>query len=279
MEPDLQTKLHQLRALFKTMSGAVIAFSGGVDSSLLTHVAHEVLGARALAVTAVSDIQKQSEQKTAQRIAREIGVRHVLLATNEMDDKDFTANTQKRCYFCKASLLKALGALAREQGLEAVVEGANQDDLGDYRPGLMAAKEFGARQPLLELKITKTEVRQMAQHLGLSNWDKPAAPCLASRIPYDTPVTRERLRKIAQGEELLSNLGLSVFRLRHHETIARIEIPVGDFEQLLANRKQLVVGLKRLGYLYVTLDLQGFCSGSMNQGLREPLVSVNKRCS
>ncbi len=262
----MQEKLTQLENLLRQMESVVVAHSGGVDSSLLLKVAHDSLGERALALTAVSPSQPTHEREQARAIARQIGARHVLFESNELDDPRYTANTPDRCYVCKGHICQQLLAYARREGYRYVVEGTNADDLGDHRPGHRAARELGVRSPLQEVGLSKVEIRQLARELGLPNWDKPSAACLASRVPYGTPIDEQTLAQIEAAEAALRRLGFRQLRVRHHGPVARIELEPDDLSQALAQREVIVAALKAAGYTYVALDLAGFRSGSLNEG-------------
>ncbi|MGF1570754.1 MAG: ATP-dependent sacrificial sulfur transferase LarE [Nodosilinea sp.] len=268
-------KLDQLQALFTEMDRALIAYSGGIDSTLVAKVAYDVLGSRALAVTANSPSLMPEDLADAKTQAAEIGIAHEIVATHELDNPDYAANPVNRCYFCKSELHDTLRPLALERGYPYVVDGVNADDLGDYRPGIQAAKERGARSPLAELGITKLEVRQIAQHLGLPWWDKPAQPCLSSRFPYGETITVEKLRRVGRAERYLRDLGLRDLRVRSAGDMARIEIPASAIKTFVAchDLEALVNAFQTYGFTYVTLDLEGFRSGKLNQELPSVLHS------
>lgn len=263
----MDEKLSQLEEHLRVMERVIVSYSGGVDSTLLLKVAHNCLGENVLAVTVVSPTMPSHERTEAESLAREIGARQVFVEGQEMSDPAYLANSTDRCYFCKGKICEQLLDYARREGYHYILDGANADDLNDHRPGQRAARERGMRSPLQEIGFTKAEIRQLARALGLSNWDKPAAACLASRIPYGTPITRKALAQIEQAEALLHQMGLGQLRVRHHDQIARIEVKVSEFDRILANRSTITTALQKLGYTYVTLDLAGFRSGSMNEGM------------
>ena len=268
-EARWREKLAALRQWFAPFSKVVVAYSGGVDSSVVLRLAHEALGPGAIGVIGRSDSYAEREMRQALEQAGAFGARVEVVTTGELSDPAFRSNPTDRCYHCKSELYRELAELARREGAQVVVDGTIADDLGDWRPGRRAAEEHEVRSPLAELGFTKPEVRAVASVLGLGSSAKPASPCLASRIPYGTEITRENLRMVEAAEDLLISLGLTELRVRHHGDLARIEVPTSDFGRLLDRhtRESLIDGLKRLGYRHITLDLQGFRSGSLNEGL------------
>ncbi|MDF1513136.1 MAG: ATP-dependent sacrificial sulfur transferase LarE [Anaerolineae bacterium] len=266
---EIETKRARLQEIIEVMDSVVVAYSGGVDSSYLLAVSMDILGAdRVLAVTADSPTYPASEREEAAVLARNLGIRQMVIHTDELADENFSANPPDRCFFCKTHLFTALGNVALQQGLSALVYGATLDDLGDHRPGMQAAKELGARAPLIEAGLTKDDIRQLSRERGLPTWDKPAMACLASRFPYHAPITQKALSRVEMGEEYLRReIGLRQVRLRHHDTIARLEVDIADMSRVIEQRAQVVTYLRHLGYAYVTLDLEGFRSGSMNETL------------
>jgi uncharacterized protein len=260
-------KLTALKNLFAEMERALIAYSGGVDSTLVAKVAYDVLGDKSLAVTAVSPSLLPEELDEASLQAREIGISHELVNTHEINNPNYTANPVDRCYFCKSELHDTLKPLAVDRGFPYVIDGINADDLGDYRPGIQAAKERGARSPLAELGITKAEVRELARQLGLKTWDKPAQPCLSSRFPYGEEITIAKLQRVGRAEIYLRQLGYQDLRVRSIGDMAKIELPSDRIKGFIidANLDQLVATFQELGFLYVTLDLEGFKSGKLNR--------------
>src|SRR4051812_38319682 len=273
--PELARKRDRLLVILRDMGRVAVAFSGGIDSTVVARAASEALGDHAIAVTADSPSVARAELDDARRLAAEIGIRHRIIATEEFADADYVRNDGSRCYFCKSELYSRMESLLPELGDPVICSGANLDDQGDYRPGLTAAAEHRVRHPLQEAGFTKADVRALARHWGLPTWDKPAAPCLSSRLAPGVEVTRERTARVEAAEAYLKALGLRECRVRLHEgELARIEVPAAELPRLAdaVNREALAQYFRGLGFRYVTLDLEGFRSGSLNQ-----LVSLETR--
>ena len=266
---NTEEKLDHLKKTLRDMGTVLVAYSGGVDSTFLAVTAHEVLGKNSLAVFAASPVAPPMEKEEAEALAHNIGLRFKIIESSEMSNPDFVANPPERCYYCKRELFSELKPIAQAEGLKWIADGTNADDLSDFRPGRKASAEAGIRSPLLEAGLTKAEIRQLSHAQGLPTWDRPASPCLASRIPYGIPVTAETLNKIARGEQYLHSLGLRQLRLRHHGDIARIELDPEDMDKIIKPeiRQDIVKHLKALGYKYVALDLTGYRIGSLNEVL------------
>ena len=263
-------KEQRLRELVSSFDSLIIAFSGGVDSAYLAWVATQVLGPAVLCVTADSPSYPDRHRQLALRVAEQFGLRHEIVQTRELERLEYRSNPTNRCYYCKHELYSLLTTIARDQEFEAIADGSNADDRGDYRPGRQAAREFGVRSPLDEVELTKAEIRDLSRRAGLPTWDEPASACLSSRIPYHSEVTDEKLRMIERAEDVLHDLGFRVCRVRHHDGLARLEIGVDELPRALEPdvRARLVADLKAIGYAHVTIDLQGYRMGSLNEGLR-----------
>lgn len=272
----ITAKLDRLRAFFQDLDRALVAYSGGIDSTLVAKVAVDVLGDRAVAITAESPSLLPDDLEEAQIQAAAIGIRHEIVQTHELSNPNYAANPTNRCYFCKSELHDTLKPLAIERGYPYVLDGVNADDLRDYRPGIQAAKERGARSPLAELGISKLEVREMSKHLGLPWWDKPAQPCLSSRFPYGEAITLEKLQRVGRAERYLRQLGYRDLRVRSEGDTARIELPPSQITEFVTaiELPQLVAQFQSFGFLYVSLDLEGLISGKLNRpiGQAPPLV-------
>lgn len=267
LSPELTEKYARLQALITAMGSAAVAYSGGVDSTLLARVAHDTLGARMRAIMAVSESLGASEREEALALLDEQGVPYELVHTQEVHDPRYAANPANRCYFCKVHVHDAIRETASALGLAVILDGFNADDTGDHRPGRQAGRERGVRSPLHEANLTKADIRALARHLGLRNWSKPAMACLSSRVPYGTAISPEILEQIDRAENALRARGFRQLRVRHHGSLARIEVPDEDIARVVAERAAIIADLKAAGYVYVALDLQGFRSGSANEEL------------
>lgn len=257
-------KLDQLSGIIRGLGSVAVAYSGGVDSAVVAAVAVRELGARSLACTGVSPSYPERELHRAAQLAARLGIRHRIIRTSEHLDPEYAANDRNRCYFCKRHLFGRLRMIAREEELAAVADGSNASDRNDHRPGMTAAAENGVRSPLAEAGIDKSQVRGIARHLDLPVWDKPAMACLASRVPHGIPIRPQLLSRIERAEGVLDAMGFTQYRVRHHDDIARIELPAGDLERAVSQREQIVDDIREIGYRFVTLDLAGFRSGSLS---------------
>jgi pyridinium-3,5-biscarboxylic acid mononucleotide sulfurtransferase len=267
-------KEERLRKIFRDLESVIVAYSGGVDSSYVAYIANAELGSRAVCITGQSASLPAYQREEIDRVVERFGFQHEIIQTEELENPGYRANNADRCFFCKDELYTKLEAVARSRGIDNIVDGSTVDDLGDYRPGRQAAAQHAVRSPLIEVGLSKSEVRELSRNVMLPTWDKPASPCLSSRIAYGTTVTIERLSKVDRGEEILREFGFREFRVRHHDQLVRLEIAPAEMDRVL--RKELIDELARrfreLGFKYVTLDLQGFRSGSMNEVLPEPVM-------
>jgi len=284
MQAQLASKSENLKKLMSELGSVLVAYSGGVDSSFLLKVAVSVLGDRVLAVIADSPTYPRSELKEAVELAKLVGANCMVIETDELSDSRFSSNPPERCYYCKLELFEKLKLIAHEKGIEWVADGSNSDDGGDYRPGSRASRELGVVSPLKDVELTKSEVRELARVAGLPNWSKPAQACLASRLPYGTRITRLELERVAAAEESLRRQGFSQVRVRVHGDVARVEVLPEELDKLMSSgvRELVVVELKKLGFLFVSIDLEGYRTGSMNEPIRRAGarggVSIQSRC-
>jgi len=273
----LARKIRKLEGWLRRQNGILVAWSGGVDSTFLTVMAHRILGELALAVTADSPLLDPNDLKMARRLARSLGIRHRIIRTEEMKNPTFVSNPPDRCYHCKKELFEKLCALARAEGLETVADGTNADDRSDYRPGVRAAREFAIAHPLQAFGFRKEEIRAASRLLGLPTADKPAAACLASRFPYGTPLTPEGIRRVARAEQSLHRMGFRLCRVRAHGELGRVELGPEDLSRAIEKRTAIARTLHRVGFLYAALDLDGYRTGSLNAVLREKRSRAQKK--
>ncbi|MCD6083610.1 ATP-dependent sacrificial sulfur transferase LarE [Candidatus Aerophobetes bacterium] len=265
-EPTI--KMENLKDKLRRMGRVVIAFSGGVDSTFLVKVAYEVLGKNVIAVTAASSTYPKTELEEAKRLARLIGVRHIIVNSQETEVENFKRNPPNRCYYCKKELFSRLKEIAKKEKINYVLDGTNYDDLTDFRPGMKALRELNIISPLKDAKLTKEDIRNLSKLMNLDTWDKPACACLASRFPYGIRITKERLDRVEKAEAVIRNLGIRQLRVRYHNEIARIEVNKKDMQLLLEHSDSIVKKFKELGFIYVTLDMEGYRTGSLNEVLR-----------
>lgn len=266
----MNEKLTKLKEILKGYGSAVIAFSGGLDSTFLASVAQEVLGDKALAVTSVSPSLPSNDRRDAEEAARALGLNHRFIETHELEDERYAANPSNRCFFCKDELFRELTRLAKAEGYTVVLDGFNADDTRDFRPGRKAGEEWNVKSPLFEAGLTKVEIRELARERNLTIWNKPQSACLSSRIPYGSAITVQALKQIDAAETVLRNMGFKQVRVRHHDRLARVELERSEVPRLLSDRVMAEVSkaLKAIGYLFVTVDLDGYRTGSLNEGLK-----------
>lgn len=276
MKAETKEKLNELKTILKGTDGVVIAFSGGVDSTFLLQVAWEVLGNKAIAVTAHSETYPRRELEEARQFTGSHGIKHIVIETLELEIEGFADNPPDRCYYCKHELFSKLTKIAEENGLKYVLDGSNYDDRNDHRPGMRAARQLGVLSPLKEVGLTKDEIRELSKEYGLSTWDKPSFACLSSRFPYGKRITPEKLAVIGEAEDFIRDLGFRELRVRHHDSIARIEVAKADLINIVAYADQITEKLKALGFLYVTLELSGYKTGSMNYTLADEEKAIER---
>lgn len=277
MKEQRLKKLEKLKAIIKEKVGAVVAFSGGVDSTFLLRVAAEVLGDKVIAVTANSETYPKRELEEAKLFAGTQGIKHIVIDTLELEITGFADNPPDRCYYCKHELFSKLSDIAKDNGIKYVFDGSNYDDRNDHRPGMRAARQLGVVSPLKEAEMTKEDIRELSREYGLSTWNKPSFACLSSRFPYGTKITPDKLVVIGEAEDFIRDLGFQELRVRHHDTIARIEVGKDDLGRIVAYADEITAKLKSLGFLYVTLELTGYKTGSMNYTLSEEEKSVESK--
>ncbi len=268
MKNKTYDKLEKLKEILKDMDKVAVAYSGGVDSTFLLKVAHDTIGDNVLAITATSSTYQKKELSKAKKFTQKTGVKHRIMKSEEMKNKHFLENTPNRCYYCKKELFTKIKKVAAAQNINYVLDGSNVDDAKDYRPGSKALKELGVRSPLKEAGLTKKDIRELSHMMNLETWNKPALACLASRFPYGTRITTKRLKQVEMAEMFLSKLGLTQIRVRHHNEIARIEVAKDDFNKILKHRKRIADYFKKLGFTYVTMDIEGYRTGSLNEVLK-----------
>ncbi len=267
MNGGSKVKLEQLKNNLKQMKCVAIAFSGGVDSTFLTKVAYEVLGEKAIAVTATSSTYPKRELEEAKQYAKQIGIQHILINSEETEIDNFSKNPNNRCYYCKKELFSKIKQIAKENNLNYVLDGSNVDDTSDYRPGMKALEELGVVSPLRDVGFTKQEIKELSKDMQLDTWDKPAFACLASRFPYGVKITKSKLMQVEKAESFLFSLGIKQFRVRYHDETARIEVFKNDFQKVLNHSEEITKYFKEIGFKYITLDMEGYRTGSLNEVL------------
>lgn len=275
MSPETTQKYDELRRIIGEMESALVAYSAGVDSTLVLKVAHDMLGDKVLAATGLSDTYPAEEMDEARALAAEIGAEHLHVNTMELTDPRYASNNSQRCFFCKTELYSKLVAVAKDRDFQWVLDGTNADDLGDHRPGLRAARDWNVRSPLVEAGMCKKEIREISNELGLRTWDKPAFACLSSRFLYGDPITVEKLQKVAKAETAMRRLGFKGFRVRHHDNVARIELEPDDMQRALDLREEINAGIIDAGYAFVTLDLGGYRAGNLNKLLKPKVIAAS----
>ena len=267
MQGGSTAKFKQLKDNLKKMQSVAIAYSGGVDSTFLVNVAHDVLGKNAIAITATSSTYPKRELEQAKKLAKQIGIRHIIINSEETEIDEFSKNPINRCYYCKKELFTKIKQIVNKENINYILDGSNIDDTYDYRPGTKALKRLGIISPLKDVGLTKQEIKELSQSMDLETWDKPAFACLASRFPYGIEITKDRLKQVERAETLLQSLGIKQFRVRYHNEIARIEVSKNDFQLILKHSDNIVKEFKELGFKYITLDIEGYRTGSMNEVL------------
>jgi len=258
-------KLQKLISYLKGLDSLAIAFSGGVDSTFLLYIAKEHIKGKLVVITSTSAIHKKRDIEDARLIAQDLGIEHFTVDTEELLIKEFIINDKNRCYYCKKNLFEKISKIAKEKGISYIAHGANLDDMQDYRPGHKAAKEYGILSPLVYAGFKKEEIRKIAMEMGIKIWNKPASPCLATRIPYGQRITRDKLEMVDRAEDLLQHMGYNEIRVRHYGNMAKIEVPESEIKSVIERREKILKGLKGIGFLYVTLDMEGFISGKLNR--------------
>ncbi|MBN2327623.1 MAG: ATP-dependent sacrificial sulfur transferase LarE [Candidatus Omnitrophica bacterium] len=266
---SIDQKYEKLQQILAGMESVIIGYSGGVDSTFLAKVATDALGDKALCVAALSESYPRHEREEAAEFARRLGLHFITINTFELDNPDYRKNAPDRCYHCKKEILSQLQRIARERGFQTIALGTNFDDLGDYRPGQQAASESGARSPMVEAELTKDDIRTLSKRLNLPTWDKPSFACLSSRFPYGEEISKEKLEMVDRAEQVLREHHFRQFRVRHHDNLARIEVPSDEMQKLLDHREEIVERLRTIGYRYVSMDLTGYRTGSMNEALHQ----------
>jgi uncharacterized protein len=262
-------KCEKLKQYLKELKTVAVAFSGGMDSTFLLKVAHDVLGDNVLAITVASALFPKRELQQAKHFVQNHGIAHSIVHAEVLKNTEFSKNTHHRCYYCKKELCAILQRVASEKNIKHVLEGSNFDDLNDYRPGTKALKEFGFKSPLQEVKLTKSDIRALSQAMNLSTWDKPAFACLASRVPYGVQITKSRLNMVEQAEDFLQKVGVKQFRVRFHNELARIEVLPDDFQRILSHADEIVTEFTKIGFTYITLDIKGYRTGSLNEVIQQ----------